>query len=91
MEMLKCISHMSFYFYRISTNFDSYKNISIMNTLLRPAFNEGRGDFTRKGEVGDWVNHFHQPLNDTWNVWIKRNLDRISITDQNVRKLFQIE
>ena len=28
-------------------SFSNYKKISIMNTLLKPAFNEGRGNFTR--------------------------------------------
>ena len=70
----------------------NYKNISIMNTLLRPAFNEGRGDFTRKGVVGDWVNYFEEERNNKWNDWIRSNLDRIGIHDQNIRKkIFQIE
>ena len=70
----------------------NYKKISIMNTLLRPAFNEGRGDFTRKGEVGDWVNYFEEERNNKWNDWIRSNLDRIGIHDQNIRKkIFQIE
>ena len=69
----------------------NYKKISIMNTLLRPAFNEGRGDFTRKGEVGDWVNYFEEERNNKWNDWIRSNLDRIGIHDQNIRSIFQIE
>ena len=66
----------------------NYKKISIMNTLLRPAFNEGRGDFTRKGEVGDWVNYFEEDLNDSWNNWIMENLENIGITEEKIRKYF---
>ena len=83
-----------------------------MNTLLRPAFNEGRGDFTRwnfflnilkfrknsklyfiprKGDVGDWINHFDESVNKQWDIWIKENLDRIGITDHGVRAFFKIE
>merc|ERR1712223_2269545 len=71
--------------------FSNYKKISIMNTLLKPAFNEGRGDFTRKGEVGDWINHFDETVNKQWDIWIKENLDRIGITDHRVRAFFKIE
>ena len=74
----------------MKVDFSNYKKISSMNKVLRPEFRAGRGEFTRKGEVGDWVNHFDEDSNKAWNVWIKENLDNIGIKEGHyVRDLFQ--
>ena len=70
----------------------NYKKISSMNKVMRPEFKEGRGEFTRKGEVGDWINHFDEATNQAWNAWIQENLGKIGITEEeHIVKLFQTE
>ena len=56
-----------------------------------PQFKEGRGEFIRKGEVGDWINHFDEVTNNTWNAWILENLERLGISEEYLRKLFQTD
>ena len=53
-------------------------------------FEESKGEFTRKGEVGDWVNYFDQDLDDCWNGWIEENLNNIGITDEKVIDYFNL-
>lgn len=60
--------------------FGNYKKISSMNAM-KGMFNEGKGEFTRKGVVGDWVNYFDGELNQTWNGWIQKNLESLGITE----------
>ena len=69
----------------------NYKKISSMNKVMRPEFKEGRGEFTRKGEGGDWLNHFDEKTNQEWNVWVRDQLDNIGIQEERVRKLFHID
>ena len=72
----------------------NYKKISSMNKVMRPEFKEGRGEFTRKGEVGDWLNHFDETSNKVWNAWILENLGKIGITGEeheHIVKLFQTD
>ena len=70
----------------------NYKKISSMNKVMRPEFKEGRGEFTRKGEVGDWINHFDETTNQVWNAWIQENLGKIVITEkEHIVKLFQTD
>lgn len=71
--------------------FSNYKKVSSMNKVMRPEFKEGRGEFTRKGEVGDWLNHFDEKTNQEWNVWVRDQLDNIGIQEERVRKLFHID
>ena len=68
----------------------NYKKISSMNTVLRPNFHEGRGEFTRKGEVGDWVNHFDGITSKLWDAWIVENMENIGITEGTIQGLFFI-
>ena len=64
----------------------NYRKISSLNKM----FEESKGEFTRKGEVGDWVNYFDQDLDDCWNGWIKENLSNIGITDEKVIDYFNL-
>ena len=68
--------------------FSQYKKISTMNTALRPNFQEGQGEFTRKGEVGDWVNHFDEVTCQLWDAWIVENLERLGITETRIKAFF---
>ena len=42
--------------------FDNYKKKSSLNQKV-PRWRDGGGEFVRKGEIGDWVNHFDQETN----------------------------
>ena len=46
-----------------AVTFSNYRKISSMNAK-KDKFNEGKGEFTRKGVVGDWVNYFDEDLNN---------------------------
>ena len=70
-----------------ATTFSNYKKISTMNSS-REMYNEGRGDFIRKGVVGDWVNYFDQALNHSWNDWIQENLANIGVTEDRIISYF---
>ena len=43
--------------------------------------------FMRKGQIGDWKNHFTPQMNQEWDQWIKEKLARLEgckiIMDQN--------
>ena len=55
-----------------------------MNKVMRPEFKEGRGEFTRKGEVGDWINHFDEATNQVWNAWIQETWERLGSLRRNI-------
>ena len=70
--------------------FSNYRKISSMNQSKGFNFSKSKGEFTRKGVVGDWVNHFDQDLNQSWNGWIKENLNNIGITDERIIAHFDL-
>ena len=41
-----------------------------------------RRQFIRKGEIGDWKNHFSQDMSKDWDEWIAENLSGTNITLQ---------
>ena len=41
-----------------------------------------RRQFIRKGEIGDWKNHFSQHMSKDWDEWIAENLSGTNITLQ---------
>ena len=65
--------------------FSNYRKISSLNTS-----SVFKGEFTRKGVVGDWVNHFDRDLNHCWNSWIEENLNNIGITDEKIIAYFDL-
>ena len=71
-----------------AVTFSNYRKISSMNAK-KDKFNQGKGEFTRKGVAGDWVNYFDEDLNNCWNDWIQRNLDNIGITEERVTSYFR--
>ena len=50
-------------------------------------FHEGRGDFIRKGIIGDWVNYFNKEMLTTWDNFVSQKLQEIEITDPMMQKL----
>jgi len=70
--------------------FDNFKKNSSMNKMI-DRFHENRGEFVRKGIVGDWVNHFSKEMSKDWDKYIKENLDFIGINDSEVMAFFQLD
>jgi len=69
------------------TRFDNLRKTCAMNKPS-PIFHENRGDFLRKGKVGDSVNYFSPELAAEWDDWAQQELDRIGVTDPDVRSFF---
>ena len=67
--------------------FDNFQKMSSSNKK-NPNWKEGKGQFIRKGIVGDWRNHFTADLNAEYNSWIAKSLEKIGIDDQTVRDYF---
>jgi len=70
--------------------FDNFQKASASNKA-NPNWFEGKGQFIRKGIVGDWMNHFTPELNKEYNAWIRENLDKIGIKDETVRSYFSLD
>jgi len=71
-----------------SMKFDNYKKKSSMTKPNNPMLHEGRGQFVRKGIVGDHVNYFSEDLNKEWDQWISSNLERIGVTESRIVNYF---
>ena len=54
----------------------SMKNNRSVNIPKSP---NNRGDFIRKGVVGDHKNFFSESRENKWNAWIKENLENTSL------------
>jgi len=70
--------------------FDNFQKASASNKK-NPNWKEGKGQFIRKGIVGDWMNHFTKDLNMEYNTWIVQSLDKIGIEDADIRGYFQLD
>ena len=66
--------------------FQNYQKISSMNNR-DDRFHEGRGDFIRKGIIGDWVNCFNNGILTTWDDFMSPKLQETEITDPMMQKL----
>jgi len=71
------------------TRFDNMRKTCSMNKP-RTNYFEDRGNFLRKGKVGDWEAHFSPELAAEWNLWAEQELDRIGVTDSTIRGFFGI-
>ncbi len=70
--------------------FENYQKKSTLNRF-ESQWNEGKGEFIRKGKVGDWVNHFTPELTAEYDAWIRDELARLNITDPEIVSYFQIQ
>ena len=70
--------------------FENYKKKSAVN---KPSafWKEGKGEFVRKGQVGDWVNMFSPELTAEYDAWIREELARLDITDPQIVGYFQLQ
>merc|ERR1719186_1879367 len=54
-------------------------HLKFENMKKNPAVNEEeagfKGDFIRKGKVGDWKNYFTEENGDRWNKWIDQHVE----------------
>ena len=69
--------------------FSHYQKVSTANQA-GPGWLVGRGQFVRKGEVGDHLNHFTPELTREWDAWCSENLDKLGITEQKLRNMFSV-
>lgn len=72
------------------SRFDNMKKTCTLNQP-NPMYFEGKGQFLRKGQVGDWRNHFSPELTAEWDQWIVQELDKLGVTDNQVREYFGLE
>ena len=70
--------------------FENYKKKSTVNKPI-PMWNEGKGEFVRKGQVGDWVNMFSPELTSEYDSWIREELARLDITDPQIVGYFKLQ
>eukprot|EP00092_Neocalanus_flemingeri_P024721 GFUD01026810.1.p1 GENE.GFUD01026810.1~~GFUD01026810.1.p1 ORF type:complete len:329 (+),score=74.18 GFUD01026810.1:25-1011(+) len=70
--------------------FDNYKKTCTLNTGFKDFLFEGRGQFVRKGVVGDHVNYFSEELSLEWDDWICTKLDQIGVKDEIIRQFFNV-
>ena len=70
--------------------FENYKKKSAVN---KPSafWKEGKGEFVRKGQVGDWVNMFSPELTSEYDSWIREELARLDITDPQIVGYFKLQ
>jgi len=68
--------------------FENFSKVS-MNNKKNPNWHQGRGQFLRKGLVGDWHNHFTPSLNQEFDVWISSNLTRLGIQSEEAAWRYQ--
>jgi hypothetical protein len=69
--------------------FENFKKKSSMNQKSA-MWNDGKGEFVRKGKVGDWVNLFTPELTAEYDAWIREELARLNITDPEIVSYFQL-
>jgi len=69
--------------------FDNFQKNSASNKS-NPNWKEGRGQFIRKGIVGDWLNHFTSDLNKEYNKWIEESLSKLGIDQPQIREYFNL-
>jgi hypothetical protein len=67
--------------------FDNYQKTSSLN-MESSNWYSGKGEFIRKGIVGDWVNYFTDELAMEYDKWIVEQCHNICIEDNNVLDYF---
>jgi len=72
------------------TRFDKLRKTCAMNKPS-PIYHENRGNFLRKGKVGDSANFFSPELSAEWDQWAEQELDRIGVRDPDVRGYFGLQ
>ena len=70
--------------------FDNYKKTCSLQKGLEEISIEGKGQFIRKGVVGDHVNYFSKELSMEWDDWICTRLDQIGVKEEKIRHFFNI-
>ena len=67
--------------------FDNYQKTSSLN-VESSSWYSGKGEFIRKGIVGDWVNYFTDELTMEYDKWIVEQYNKIGIDDKVVLDYF---
>lgn len=57
-------------------NIENFRKNKMVNKFYEMG---GKEDFTRKGIVGDWRNHFDDNMNTEWDSWIETELKRTGL------------
>jgi len=70
--------------------FENYQKTSSMNKNERVKQQE-KGQFIRKGIVGDWRNHFEDQTVENWNKMIEEEFEKTGITDKQVLEMIKLQ
>ena len=70
--------------------FDNYQKTSSMNKKAELQ-GKGKGQFIRKGIVGDWINHFQDKTVREWDMMINQEFDKTGIQDNKILELVKLQ
>ena len=66
--------------------FENYQRTSSLNKREENKMWTGKGQFIRKGIVGDWRNHFNTETAENWNNWVQKEFKKMGFEDEQLLK-----
>ena len=71
--------------------FENYQKSSSLNKNSMKIQREGKGNFIRKGIVGDWKNHFEEQTVKDWERLIDNQFEKTGINDKNLLEMVKLQ